>query len=353
MSYFPSSGLFLKEECLFLFFDAFSDILIDPDTPRESHSTSDTGCKDAFVVPFPSRHSCDGKTEQLPHLPSLSLSPDCQQFFKFIVNPAGFYHVHPSQQHEGYPSGWRYYCNTTLTLLAPACQKTCNTQHDPGGHVFSPHSCCRALRSWSCFSLVGWLLLFPVLRRVWNLLQRHLLTVFALRHQTQPVSGCHAAWVPACLSTQPGMSVLMPISREGFSRSTSSIHFHQLYPDPPRDHGRSGAYSTYCNWWITPWRTIHTEGHFIVQVIYLTCKRFQRNQQHLLPPLCCWCKFQTIQGKQTHFSHIKQHYFDFKNTSSAQQREMRTEGAAKHHCLLDKNHCVNSVLDSEWDNNSC
>lgn len=123
-----------------------------------------------------------------------------------------------------------------------------------------------------------------------------------------------------------GCLFLMPISGEGFSRSTSSINFHHLYLDPPRDHGRSGAYSSYCNWWITPWRTIHTKGHVIVQVIYFTCKRFQRNQQHLLPLVCLWCKFQTIQGKQTHFFHIEKHYFDFKNTSSAQQREMRTGG---------------------------
>lgn len=211
-----------------------------------------------------------------------------------------------------------------------------------------------ALLSPSFFSLVEWLLLFPVLRRVWNLLQGHLLTVFALTsHSTSFRMSCcrspsmplHTAWDVCfwCLYLEKvSVEVLHPFISISLTLT-------------PRDHGRSGAYSSSCNWWITPWRTIHTEGHFIVQGIYFTCKPFQRNQQHLLALVCLWCKFQMVQGKQTHFFHIEEHNFDFKNASSAQQREMRTGGAAKHHLsirLLDTNHCVNSVLDSEWDVNS-
>lgn len=290
MSHFPSSGLFLKEECLLLFFDAFSAILINPDTPRESHSTSDTGCKDVFVVPFPSRYyrsqfrsaaldGCNGKTEHLPHLPSLTtLSPDCQQFFlKFIVNPAGFYHVHPSQQHEGYPSGWQYYCNTALTLLAPACPVIRNMTP-----VVMFLACIGA--AGRCFT--------ELLFRAWVLI----IVVSSFEACLEPAAASPAHRVCSDIRLNQfqdvvlhesqhasahslGCLFLMPISREAFSRSASSIHFHQLSPDPPpRDHGRSGANSSYCNWWITPRRTVHTEGHFIVQVIYFTCKRFQRNQ---------------------------------------------------------------------------
>lgn len=56
-----------------------------------------------------------------------------------VVNPQGFFffHVNPSQQNEWYPSGWQYYCNATLTLLAPVCQNNCNTQNAQGGFVLT------------------------------------------------------------------------------------------------------------------------------------------------------------------------------------------------------------------------
>lgn len=79
---------------------------------KESHSTSDTGCNDLFVVPFPSRYyrsqfssadlnSCDGKTQQLPHLPVNSFflnSPWIQQGFTMFIPPSS---MKDTRQGEG------------------------------------------------------------------------------------------------------------------------------------------------------------------------------------------------------------------------------------------------------------
>lgn len=66
---------------------------------------------------------------------------ECCFFFpitSLVVYPQGcFFHVNPSQQHEWDPSVWQYYCNATLTLLAPVCQKNCNTQNAQGGFVLT------------------------------------------------------------------------------------------------------------------------------------------------------------------------------------------------------------------------
>lgn len=234
MWHFPSSGLFLKEERLFLFFDAFSDILINPDTPKSHIPLQTRAVMISLLFLFHHVTIAPSSAQRIWIVvmgkPSSFLTFLSTVFFKFTMNPAGFYHVHPSQQHEGHPSGWGYYCNTSLTSLAPACQQTCQTQHHPAAHGCSLHSRCFPgasspwLSGFCCFQFWGVSGTCCSVTCSPCLLSDIRLNQFqdVILHESQHASA----------HSMLGCLFLMPISPEGSSRCTPSIHFHQFYPDP-------------------------------------------------------------------------------------------------------------------------